>query len=27
LQDIPHYWPQMTHLKLPRFQYTGPHPV
>ena len=23
LQDIPHYWPQMTHLKLPRFQYTA----
>ncbi len=22
LQDIPHYWPQMTSLKLPRFQYT-----
>jgi len=22
LQDIPQYWPQMTHLKLPRFQYT-----
>lgn len=23
LQDIPHYWPQMIHLKLPRFQYTA----
>src|SRR5215510_4064271 len=23
LQDIPHYWPQMTRLKLPRFQYTA----
>jgi transposase len=22
LQDIPHYWPQMTRLRLPRFQYT-----
>ena len=22
LTDLPHYWPQMTHLKLPRFQYT-----
>ena len=22
LQDIPHCWPQMTQLKLPRFQYT-----
>jgi transposase len=22
LQDIPQYWPQMTRLKLPRFQYT-----
>ena len=27
LQDIPHYWPQMTHLKLPRFQYTAREPV
>ena len=26
-QDIPHYWPQMTHLKLPRFQYTAREPV
>src|SRR5262245_34256057 len=26
LQDIPHYWPQMTHLKLPRFQYTSREP-
>lgn len=23
LQDIPFYWPQMMHLKLPRFQYTA----
>jgi transposase len=22
LQDIPHYWPQMKHLRLPPFQYT-----
>jgi hypothetical protein len=22
LQDIPHYWPLMTRLRLPRFQYT-----
>lgn len=22
LNDIPHYWPQMTHLDLPRFQYS-----
>lgn len=22
LQDIPHYWPQMNRLRLPRFQYT-----
>ncbi len=27
LQDIPHYWPQMTHLNLPRFQYTVREPV
>ncbi len=27
LQDIPQYWPQMTHLKLPRFQYTAREPV
>jgi transposase len=27
LQDIPHYWPQMTRLKLPRFQYTAREPV
>ncbi len=27
LRDIPHYWPQMTHLKLPRFQYTAREPV
>lgn len=27
LQDIPHYWLQMTHLKLPRFQYTAREPV
>jgi len=27
LQDIPHYWPQMVHLKLPRFQYTSREPV
>jgi transposase-like protein len=27
LQDIPRYWPQMTHLKLPRFQYTAREPV
>ena len=27
LQDIPHHWPQMTHLKLPRFQYTAREPV
>src|SRR5208282_734795 len=27
LQDIPHYWPQMTHLRLPRFQYTAREPV
>jgi transposase-like protein len=27
LQDIPHYWPQMTHLRLPRFQYTVREPV
>jgi transposase-like protein len=27
LQDIPHYWPQMTHLKLPRFQYTAREPL
>lgn len=22
LQDLPHYWPFMTHLRLPKFQYT-----
>jgi len=27
LQDIAHYWPQMTHLRLPRFQYTVREPV
>jgi transposase-like protein len=27
LQDIPHYWLQMTRLKLPRFQYTAREPV
>ncbi len=27
LQDIPHFWPQMTHLNLPRFQYTVREPV
>jgi len=27
LQDIPHYWPQMTRLRLPRFQYTVREPV
>lgn len=27
LQDIPHYWPQMTRLRLPRFQYTAREPV
>lgn len=27
LQDIPHYWPQMTRLQLPRFQYTAREPV
>lgn len=27
LQDIPFYWPQMTRLKLPRFQYTAREPV
>ncbi len=27
LQDIPHYWPQMTHLRLPQFQYTAREPV
>jgi len=27
LQDIPCYWPQMTHLQLPRFQYTAREPV
>ncbi|MFN3409578.1 MAG: helix-turn-helix domain-containing protein [Limisphaerales bacterium] len=27
LQDIPHYWPQMTRLHLPRFQYTAREPV
>lgn len=27
LQDIPYYWPQMTRLRLPRFQYTVREPV
>jgi len=27
LQDIPHDWPQMTHWKSPRFQYTARAPV
>ncbi|WCJ58044.1 helix-turn-helix domain-containing protein [Fontisphaera persica] len=27
LQDIPHYWPQMNRLHLPRFQYTVREPV
>ncbi len=27
LQDIPHYWLQMTRLKLPRFPYTAREPV
>jgi transposase len=27
LQDIPHYWLPMTHLQLPRFQYTAREPV
>jgi transposase len=27
LQDIPRYWPQMTRLRLPRFQYTVREPV
>jgi hypothetical protein len=27
LQDIPHDWPQMTHLKLPRFPYPAREPV
>jgi transposase-like protein len=27
LQDIPHYWPQMSRLRLPRFQYTVREPV
>jgi transposase len=27
LQDIPHYWPQMRRLGLPRFQYTVREPV
>ncbi|HOX58469.1 MAG TPA: hypothetical protein PLC99_16405 [Verrucomicrobiota bacterium] len=27
LQDIPHYWTQMSHLKLPRFEYTARKPV
>jgi hypothetical protein len=27
LQDIPHYWPPMTRLRLPRFQYTAREPV
>jgi transposase len=27
LQDIPHYWLQMTRLRLPRFQYTAREPV
>jgi transposase len=27
LQDIPHYWPQMMRLGLPRFQFTAREPV
>ena len=27
LQDIPHYWPQRTRLRLPRFQYTAREPL